>query len=163
MTATTSRTLAAELLEELVPMVAHQRQAWASRCHAQGLSMSHFQVLSALELEGPLSMTHLADVLDVALPNATGIVGRMEERGLVERSHDESDRRVVLARLTADGRQTIGDIESARLARVAEIVEAMSPAEQADLLRGVRAMRAAMRRSRTIADPPNEMTELPSA
>jgi DNA-binding MarR family transcriptional regulator len=159
---TTSRALAAELLEELRPMLAHQRHAWASRCHAQGLSMSHFQVLSALELEGPIPMSRLADLLAVALPNATGIVGRMEERGLVERSHDESDRRVVLARLTDAGRQMIDEVESARLARVTRLVDTMSPDEQADLLRGVRALRAAMQRSRA-TDLLTERTELPSA
>ena len=100
MDTSTGPTLASELLDELLPLLAQQRHAWAARCHAQGLSMSHFQVLSALELEGPVPMSRLADLLGVALPNATGIVGRMEERGLVERAHDETDRRVVLARLT---------------------------------------------------------------
>jgi DNA-binding MarR family transcriptional regulator len=149
------RSLASELLDELLPLVAQQRHAWATRCHAQGLSMGHFQVLSALELEGPVPMSRLADLLGVALSNATGIVGRMEERGLVERTHDETDRRVVLARLTDAGRRMVGEMESSRLAKVSRVVDTMSPDEQADLLRGVRALRTAMQRSRA-----TDLTEL---
>jgi DNA-binding MarR family transcriptional regulator len=155
------QSLASELLDELLPMVAQQRHAWATRCHAQGLSMSHFQVLSSLELEGPVPMSRLADLLGVALSNATGIVGRMEERGLVERTHDETDRRVVLARLTDAGRRMVGEMESSRLAKVARLVDTMSPDEQADLLRGVRALRTAMQRSR--ATDLTELTEQPPA
>jgi DNA-binding MarR family transcriptional regulator len=151
----TSSSLASELLDELLPMLAQQRHAWASRCHAQGLSMSHFQVLSLLELEGPTPMSRLADLLGVALSNATGIVGRMEERGFVERAHDEADRRVVLAHLTDTGRRMVGELERSHLARVARLVGTMSPEEQADLLRGVRALRAAKLRSRA-----TDLTEL---
>jgi DNA-binding MarR family transcriptional regulator len=157
----TSSSLASELLDELVPMLAQQRHAWAARCHAQGLSMSHFQVLSLLELEGPTPMGRLADLLGVALPNATGIVGRMEERGLVERTHDEADRRVVLACLTGAGQRVVGELEASRLARVTRLVDTMSAAEQADLLRGVRALRTAMQRSR--ATDLTRLTEQPPA
>ena len=44
-------------------------------------------------------MSRLAELLDVSLSNATGIVDRMEERGLVERVRVPDDRRVVLVRI----------------------------------------------------------------
>ena len=62
------------------------------------LSLIHLHVLTVLEADGPLPMSQLADTLDVSVASATGIVSRMEERGLVERQHDETDRRVVLVR-----------------------------------------------------------------
>ena len=56
------------------------------------LSLVHLQVITTLEADGPLSMTRLAEAMDVSVASATGIVNRMEERGLVERRHDNADR-----------------------------------------------------------------------
>ena len=62
------------------------------------MSMTHMHVMWLLQHHGDLSMSRLAELLDVSLSNATGIVDRMEERGLVERVRVPDDRRVVLVR-----------------------------------------------------------------
>ena len=54
------------------------------------LSLIHLHVLTVIEADGPLPMSRLAESLDVSVASATGIVGRMEERGLVERRHAET-------------------------------------------------------------------------
>ena len=59
------------------------------------VSMTHLHILSMLDHHGELPMSRLADLLDVSLSNATGLIDRMEERGLVERVRDPDDRRVV--------------------------------------------------------------------
>ena len=51
-----------------------------------------------------MPMGALADSLDVSQASATGIVDRMEQRGLIERRRDDDDRRVIRVPLTADGR-----------------------------------------------------------
>ena len=56
-------------------------------------------------------MSRLAEFLDVSLSNATGLIDRMEERGLVERSRVSDDRRVVLVRLTAAGLSVLHEIQ----------------------------------------------------
>ena len=43
-----------------------------------------------------MPMSRLAEMLDVSLSNATGLIDRMEERGFVERIRVPDDRRVVL-------------------------------------------------------------------
>ena len=48
-----------------------------------------------LQHHGPQTMTRLADMLDVSLSNATGIVDRLEDRGFVERVRVKDDRRIV--------------------------------------------------------------------
>ncbi len=55
------------------------------------------------ELRRPLSMGELADRLFCDASNVTGIVDRLESRGLVERQPDPDDRRVRRLVLTADG------------------------------------------------------------
>src|SRR5437870_3109067 len=67
----------------------------SERIVRRGLSMSTWHVLVMLERHGDMSMSRLADLLDVSLSNATGLVDRMEERGLIERVRVPDDRRVV--------------------------------------------------------------------
>ena len=53
--------------------------------------------------EGPLSLSELADAVQVDAPYATLIVDKLEERGLVERRTDPADRRRKLVALTPAG------------------------------------------------------------
>ena len=53
-------------------------------------------------------MSRLAELLDVSFSNATGIVDRMAERGLVERVRVPDDRRVVLVRIGRQGHGRTG-------------------------------------------------------
>ena len=57
------------------------------------------------ELRRPLSMGELADRLFCDASNVTGIVDRLEARGLVERQADPDDRRVRRLVLTDAGRE----------------------------------------------------------
>ena len=50
-----------------------------------GVSMTQVHVLSMLQRHGDVPMSRLADLIDVSLSNATGLIDRMEERGYVER------------------------------------------------------------------------------
>ena len=59
-------------------------------------------------------MSRLAEMLDVSMSNATGLVDRMEERGLVERVRVPDDRRVVLVRPTQAG---LGLVDEAELVK----------------------------------------------
>ena len=70
-----------------------------------------------LEDTGPIPMGRLAELLDVSVASATGIVGRMERRGLVTRRHGESDRRVVVVEPAAAGRQIFVDIDERAASR----------------------------------------------
>ena len=82
-TATTASSRIGEIIEAIEPLVAHQRRQWASRCHARGFSIVGAHLVALLETEGEVPMSRLAEALDVALPNATGIVGRLAERGII--------------------------------------------------------------------------------
>jgi DNA-binding MarR family transcriptional regulator len=144
-TTTTTTTGPEEIIEALAPLLAHQRNRWAARCQAHGLSIIGFQVLALLEMNDGIPMSRLAEELDVALPNATGIVGRMAERGIVQRSHDAVDRRVVRVGLTDAGRQLIGEMEATRRERMTRLIGAMDATQQRRLLQSVRDLHAAAR------------------
>jgi DNA-binding MarR family transcriptional regulator len=134
---------AGEIIEALAPLLAHHRHRWAARCQAHGLSIVGFQVLALLEMHGGMPMTRLADELGVALPNATGIVGRLVERGIVARANDAHDRRRVLVSLTEAGHRLIGEMEEGRRERMSRLFSLMTDDEQRRLLQSVKDLHAA--------------------
>jgi DNA-binding MarR family transcriptional regulator len=85
-------------------------------------------------------MGRLADALDVSVASATGIVDRMEQRGLVERRHDDNDRRVVIVHPTAAGDAVFKDIEAQRRAVLIQILSRLDNEELKACLIGMRAM-----------------------
>ena len=68
-----------------------------------GVSMAQLHIMYTLQRTGEMTMSRLADVLNVSDSNATGLVDRLEERGFIERTRVPEDRRVVLVRLTGGG------------------------------------------------------------
>ena len=135
-----------ELIETLAPLLANQRRKWAARCQAHGLSIVGFHALALLEEQGSTPMSRLADELDVALPNATGIVSRLADRGLVERGTDPRDRRIVRVGLSPGGRELLAEMEAERLERLRSLVATMDASQQRRLLRSIREVVAAIDR-----------------
>jgi DNA-binding MarR family transcriptional regulator len=98
------------------------RCAGTGRLVKLGVSMTHMHVLWMLQHHGDLPMSRMADLLDVSFSNATGIVDRMEERGLVERVRVPDDRRVVLVRISTGGAQALDEIEAIKQDRLQAIL-----------------------------------------
>jgi DNA-binding MarR family transcriptional regulator len=61
-------------------------------------------VLQHLAASGPLTVSELVHHLRLSKSATTELVGRLAEKGLVDRLHDERDRRRVFAWLTEAGR-----------------------------------------------------------
>jgi len=111
------------------------------RWHRGSFSLIHLNVLTMLEADGPDSMSHLAEALDVSVASMTGIVDRMEKRGLVERRHEGKDRRVVLVYPTEAGRDIFREIDERRRIALGKLLEQLSVEELDGLLKGHIALR----------------------
>src|SRR5881397_1419085 len=116
------------IVGDLHEMIGSLRCAGTGRMVKAGISMTHLHILWVLEHHGDLTMSRLADLLDVSLSNATGLIDRMAERGLIDRIRDEiealkQDRlRSVLTRLSpAKLERVLGAIADLRGAVVDEI------------------------------------------
>src|SRR3954468_24142653 len=72
------------VVTELHQMLGLVRCAGTGRMVKAGISMTHLHILWVLDHHGDVTMTRLAELLDVSVSNATGLIDRMEERGLVE-------------------------------------------------------------------------------
>ncbi|GAA4693735.1 DNA-binding transcriptional regulator, MarR family [Promicromonospora umidemergens] len=106
-----------------------------------GLTHFEFVVLSRLQLseEPTMRMTALAEATVATLPRLSHVCGRLEKRGLIERSSCPEDRRATNVRLTGDGRRELihsvpGHIATARRL----VIDALTP-EQLDVLADITA------------------------
>ena len=106
-----------EVVELNGDVVARFYEDYEEAAGDHSLTGAQARLLSLLSLE-PLPMRKLAQKLKCEPSNVTGIVDRLETRGLVERRPDPADRRVKLAAATDEGRQVARSLrESLRFAR----------------------------------------------
>jgi DNA-binding MarR family transcriptional regulator len=138
-----ARPLVAEVIDELTSWNPREFIAAFQRWHHGSISLIHLNVLALLEGHGPLAMSKLAEALDISVASVTGVIDRMEKRGLVERSHDVDDRRVVLVHPAPGGRQLFTDIDDQRRKGLAKLLDRLTDDDLEGLLRGHRALRAA--------------------
>ncbi|MGW2613890.1 MarR family winged helix-turn-helix transcriptional regulator [Streptomyces sp. NPDC001500] len=109
--------LTLEVVELIGEVVARFYEDYEDAAADHSLTGAQARLLSLLSLE-PLPMRKLAQKLKCEPSNVTGIVDRLESRGLVERRPDPADRRVKLAAPTEEGRRIARGLrESLRFAR----------------------------------------------
>lgn len=97
--------LTLEVVELIGTVVARYYTEYEQAAAKHSLTGAQARVLSLLTLE-PMPMRHIAQKLRCEPSNITGIVDRLEVRGMVERRPDPGDRRVKLAAATDEGRST---------------------------------------------------------
>ena len=94
------------------------------------LSLPQYRILMFLS-EGAVAASALADNLAVSRPSVTAVVDGLVSRGLVERRHDDGDRRRVGHTLTEEGRRVLEAADSAVDARLGEIARFLSDEQEA--------------------------------
>lgn len=99
-----------------------------------GVSMTQLHMLSMLVRHGETTMSRLAAAIDASLSNVTGLVDRMEQRGYVERFRVPDDRRVIMIRVTPQGRAMLDEIETLRSDLFRGVLDGL-PDERLDGLR----------------------------
>ncbi|MFJ2391664.1 MULTISPECIES: MarR family winged helix-turn-helix transcriptional regulator [unclassified Streptomyces] len=109
--------LTLEVVDLIGSVVARYHEDYEDAAAEHALTGAQARLLGLLSLE-PLPMRRLAQKLKCEPSNVTGIVDRLEARGLVERRPDPSDRRVKLAAATEEGRRVAHSLrDSLRFAR----------------------------------------------
>lgn len=82
-------------------------EAFGASMHAAaeagGYTIPQARLLDLLRPDHPMPMTEIARELHCDTSNATGLVDRLEQRGLIERRTSPTDRRVRAVALTEEG------------------------------------------------------------
>jgi DNA-binding MarR family transcriptional regulator len=123
----------------LVKFFFAQRERLPSIGEEFDLSPVQCHVLHLIEPQHPLPMGRLAATLGCDASNVTGLIDRLEARGLVHRRPSADDRRVKVIELTPAGSRVRAQV----LIRVTESscrLSKLSPADQRSLVRLLEAL-----------------------
>jgi DNA-binding MarR family transcriptional regulator len=123
-----------ELVTELLELVGHLHHQLAAVADAHGLTVQ--QLLMLRSLNHARSMRDIAAEMCCDPSNVTGMIDRLEARGLVERTPGEDDRRVKMLSLTAEGRSLHRRLETDLMRRL--LPREIDPRTAMELLRQVR-------------------------
>jgi long-chain acyl-CoA synthetase len=100
------------------------------------LTLPQFRVLGILA-EGSNASTGLADRLAVRPPSVTALIDGLVARTLVERKHEEGDRRRISLRLTRAGEQILAEANRSLDAYIGSIAATLPPEDEALALRSL--------------------------
>lgn len=106
-------------------------RASAAYLRAYGLSVAQFDVLAQVGAAEGITQQELADLLLVTKGNICQLLGRMEQRGLIERRQEGRANRLYL---TDSGRRLADKVVAGQEALIGEQFAALAPAEQRQLL-----------------------------
>ena len=105
---------ACEAWQLLVQFSFTQRASLPAMAAELELSPAQCHLLNLIEPDSPMPMGQLAGALSCDASNVTGLVDRLESRGLIERRPSDGDRRVKVLSLTPLGAR----LRAALLARM---------------------------------------------
>ena len=99
-----------------------------------GIKSRHYGVLAVLDHNGPLSQQAVGELLHIDRTTMVAIVDELERLGCASRGTDPRDRRAYRLELTDAGRRTLESAEQVVARGNAELVAALRPADQRQLL-----------------------------
>jgi DNA-binding MarR family transcriptional regulator len=116
-----------ELIEAYVRQLgrlsALQPEAWREI----DLTMTQFRALLFIRARQPLSVSQVAEALQMRLGAASALVNRLARYELVSRRENPRDRRQTLVELTPAGEAMLARVETDAIARARRILSRMSP------------------------------------
>lgn len=123
-----------EAWQLLVRFFFTQRSSLPNLAAELDLSPAQCHVLHLIEPDRPLPMGRLAQTLACDASNVTGLVDRLESRGLLRRRPSETDRRVKVLQLTPSGFR-VRALLIERMTSPPATIQRLSAREQRELVR----------------------------
>jgi DNA-binding MarR family transcriptional regulator len=109
------------------------RRAAETMLAPMGLRPRHLIALTLLSDHGAASQQGLSDTLSLDPSNVVGLLNELEERALITRRRDPSDRRRHIVEISSGGERQLRDAQQ-RLACVEDdVLRALSPSDRAAL------------------------------
>jgi DNA-binding MarR family transcriptional regulator len=136
--------LTAAIIADFRATMTQLKCASSERLLREGVSMAQVHIMYTVQRHGEMTMSQLADVLDVSDSNATGLVDRMAERGFVARDRVPEDRRVVVVRVTDAGERLLGEVDALSDEMFRSVLGRLDPAQLRGVGQAVADLRAAV-------------------
>ena len=129
-----NKTQACEAWKLLMKLFFTQRADLPTLAAEFDLSPAQCHVLHLIEPDQPVPMGQIAESLACDASNVTGLVDRLESRGLVRRQPSGGDRRIKVLELTQAGAR-LRSVVMERMTKPPEILGRLSLEEQRELVR----------------------------
>jgi DNA-binding MarR family transcriptional regulator len=142
--AATEQHVAEEIVAVIGEALSEIKCIGSERMARTGLSMTHWHLLLLLARHGEMSMGRLAEAQGISLSNASGLVDRLDERGLIERVRVPDDRRIVLVRVSDRGREQLAAVDLLREELVHKIIGRLDERQLNRLAAALRDLRSAL-------------------
>jgi DNA-binding MarR family transcriptional regulator len=123
------------IVETMIFLYTESRRLTKEAARQHELTGPQLTVIKLLSGIGDLSLTELSESMQTRNSTVTGIIDRMEAAGLVRRVRSETDRRVVMIRLTPQGRALAGKVRIEPMHVFRTALEALSATEQKSLMK----------------------------
>ena len=114
------------------------REEPALRAH--GVSMWGYVVLTALAEQPVRTQAALAQAINADKSRIIGVLDDLQQRGLIRRQPDASDRRMHLLSLTPEGDRLLRSVQAVIRASEEEVLGSLPPADREVFLRSLRAL-----------------------
>lgn len=128
----------AYLIHEVARMLKRRFEDEARR---HGITLPQWRVLGQISHNSGISQVALATAIDTDPMTLSGILDRLERRGLIERYPDPNDSRAKLARLTRSGRHLVDTARGVGRQLYENALEGLSPEETEKIAEGLRCIR----------------------
>ena len=125
----------------LVELLLSARGWWVGLCAELDLTPAQGQALRLLDPSRPVAMSALADSLVCDASNVTGIVDKLEARGLIARQGADHDRRVKQLVVTRAG-QVLRDRLNSRVLEPPLAIKSLPAEVKVHLIEVIRTFRA---------------------
>ncbi len=112
----------------------HASRRFAERIAALDLQPPLFRVLNVVDAAEGQSQQAIAEAIQAPASRMVAIVDELEQRGLVERRPDPSDRRAHALYLTAKGRKVLAKGRKIAMEHEADLTRGMSAADRERLI-----------------------------
>jgi MarR family 2-MHQ and catechol resistance regulon transcriptional repressor len=98
------------------------------------MCLSDFAILETLLNRGPQPVNTVGQRIKLTSGSVTTAVDRLEERGLVQRSHDPTDRRSRVVSLTPKGNKCIGEVFGHHKSTMDRAADGLTKSERTTLI-----------------------------
>jgi MarR family transcriptional regulator, organic hydroperoxide resistance regulator len=140
-----------KLIEEAEQILGDIRALWRdllrnpfAEAEEHGLTGPQVTVMACLVRQGPLTVTELGRIASMTHSTASGIIDRLQSRGLVERTEDSSDRRRTRITVTGQVTRYVRELEAGPAGQLAGALRSVTPAERKAITRGLSLLRGAL-------------------
>ena len=126
----------AECLADILTVLQRRFLANLSKELSRGnVSFPQYFLLGYLCQSKHLTMSEIAHKMGHTTAAATGLVDRLENLGLVERSHASDDRRKIMVRITRNGTALVQHIRQDMINNLLKTMACLEPEEQKNWLK----------------------------